>query len=167
MPVPALRQRVLRLALHSFRQLPVPLRRSLVRAGTPSFTVGAVAAIEHDGKLLFLSQPHRAGWSLPGGLLERREPPDAGVVREVAEETGLRIEVGLPLTCLVNPIARRVDVIYLVPAATAPQVVCGGEADDYSWLRPEEVERADDSTTEILAAIAETRQRPIEGSVAD
>lgn len=33
-------------------------------------------------------------WSLPGGRLEQGESDEAGVRREVLEETGLRVEVG-------------------------------------------------------------------------
>ncbi len=160
MPANPLLRRGYTLALHTFRSLPAPVRRTLVRTGTPSFTVGAVAAIEHDGRLLFLSQPHRGGWSLPGGLLNRGEQPDAGVIREVREETGLHIEVDLPLTCLVNSRVRRVDVIYLVPLTSRPEVRVGGEALDYAWLSPDDVPEADDSTSEIIGALARARRRP-------
>lgn len=143
------------LLLRTFRRLPAPVRRGLVRAGTPSFTVGAVAAIEHESRLLFLRQPHRPGWSLPGGLLERGEPPNAAVVREVREETGIDIEVGLPLTCLVNAAVRRVDIIYLVPVNDRPTFTVGGEALAGEWLCPSEVLDMDEATSEILAALAE------------
>ena len=37
--------------------------------------------------------PLKGYWSLPGGLLETGESLEAGVAREVLEETGLRVEV--------------------------------------------------------------------------
>lgn len=154
----SIRHRAYTIALRVFRRLPAPVRRGLVRAGTPSFTVGAVALIQVEGRVLFLRQPHRPGWSLPGGLLDRGEEAVTAVVREVREETGLRIEVGLPSTCLVSGRARRVDVIFEVTMSERPRVAPGGEAEDFAWLSPHEVDVADDATREILAAVAETRR---------
>jgi ADP-ribose pyrophosphatase YjhB (NUDIX family) len=149
------RHRTYSAALTVFRWLPAPVRRTLVRLGTPSFTVGAVCAIDHHGALLVLRQPHRHGWSLPGGLLERREPAAVAVVREVFEETHLRIEVGLPLTVKVNARVRRVDVIYRITVDSRPPARAGGEATEVQWLRPEEiVPTADGPTREILELLA-------------
>lgn len=38
--------------------------------------------------------PHPGSWALPGGGVEHGEPPAAAVAREVAEETGVVVEVG-------------------------------------------------------------------------
>jgi 8-oxo-dGTP diphosphatase len=141
-------------ALSTFRRMPPPLRRLLVRAATPGFTVGAVCAVAHEDRLLFLRQPHRDGWSLPGGLLDRGESARDAVVRELREETGLDVEVGLPLTTQVNPRVRRVDVIYRITVDSPPEVTPGGEARDARWLRPDEVmDGADGPTREILTLL--------------
>ena len=39
-------------------------------------------------------QPLAGEWSLPGGTLEVGEPLEAAIAREVAEETGLTVDVG-------------------------------------------------------------------------
>ncbi|HEX5534502.1 MAG TPA: NUDIX domain-containing protein [Actinomycetales bacterium] len=137
-------------ALLTFRKLPRPLRRSLVRAGTPSYTVGAVCVVEHDGHMLMLRQPHRHGWSLPGGLLGWGESPAAGVTREVCEETSLEIEVGEPVATQIHPGARRVDVIYRVVLDRRPEVRVGGEAKAFRWMRRDDVPEMDDATQEIM-----------------
>lgn len=156
--VSSLERRVYPVALRVFRRLPPPVRRTLVRLGTPGFTVGAVALIEHEGQLLFLRQPHREGLSLPGGLLDTGEKAAVGVEREVLEETGLRIKVGMPLTVQVNSRVHRVDVIYHVAAQTRPTVTPGGEAEGYEWLTPAQVPQMDGSTREILDAFTRTQQ---------
>lgn len=155
-----MRRKAYTAALLAFRWLPVPLRRVLVRAGTPSYTVGAVCAIEHDGHLLMLRQPHRHGWSLPGGLLNRGESPAEGVVREVREETSLQVDVGRPVSTEVHPYARRVDVIYRVVLDHRPAVRVGGEAKAYRWWRPEDLPEVDDATTEILAVLRRELPQP-------
>lgn len=157
MPVPSTspRRAGYTVVLRAFRLLPPVLRRLLVHLGTPSFTVGAVCAVEHEGELLVLRQPHRPGWSLPGGLLDRGEGPATAVQREVEEETGLRVRVGVPLTVQVNPRVRRVDVVYRVPAGYRPDVSPGGEARRSGWLRPDQVlADCDDPTREIVELLA-------------
>ncbi len=61
----------------------------------PEVCVGAV--IVHEGALLLVRRGRGAGiglWSIPGGRVELGEPLVAAVGREVAEETGLRVDVG-------------------------------------------------------------------------
>lgn len=138
-------------ALTVFRWLPAPVRRLLVRTGTPSFTVGAVCVIDHHGSYLVLRQPHRPGWSLPGGLCDRGESAADAVTRELHEETGLRIEVGLPVSVQVNGRVRRVDVIYRIRVDDRPPVSAGGEATEARWLPPAVVlDGADGPTREVL-----------------
>lgn len=151
---PALRRSAETAALTAFRSAPAPLRRALVRAGTPAYTVGAVCVLDHRGSVLVLRQPHRTGWSLPGGLLDRGEGAAAGVEREVREETGLEVRVGPPLTVLVEPGPRRVDVVFRVEVDERPEVVPGGEARGAAWLLPHEVlADADGPTRSILAGV--------------
>lgn len=57
--------------------------------------VGAV--VVHDRRLLVVrrANPPGAGlWSIPGGRVEPGETAPEAVVREVAEETGLRVQAG-------------------------------------------------------------------------
>lgn len=144
-------KRAYTVALTVFRWLPAPVRRLLVRAGTPSFTVGAVCVIDHHGSYLVLRQPHRPGWSLPGGLCNRGESAAEAVTRELHEETGLRIEVGLPVSVQVNGRVRRVDVIYRIRVDDRPRVSAGGEATEAGWLPPADVlDGADGPTREVL-----------------
>src|SRR5438105_4547980 len=99
-----------------FRRLPRPMRRMIIRLITPSYTVGAVLALQRsDGTLLLVEQRHSPGWALPGGLLRRRELPSDGLVREVEEEVGIRLDpasLASP-TAVLSPRVRRVDIVYL------------------------------------------------------
>lgn len=56
----------------------------------------ASAIVRDQGRLLLVQNRWSIGtiWSLPGGRMEPGEPAADAVVREVAEETGLMIEVG-------------------------------------------------------------------------
>jgi mutator protein MutT len=59
--------------------------------------VGVGAVIVRDGKVVLIRrkyEPLAGQWSLPGGALEIGETLEAGVAREMLEETGLEVEVG-------------------------------------------------------------------------
>lgn len=59
--------------------------------------VGVGAVIVRDGQVLIVRrryEPLAGRWSLPGGTLELGETLDAGLAREMQEETGLEVEVG-------------------------------------------------------------------------
>jgi len=59
--------------------------------------VGVGAVIVQGGQVLIVKrryEPLAGRWSLPGGTLELGETLEAGVIREMREETGLDVEVG-------------------------------------------------------------------------
>jgi ADP-ribose pyrophosphatase YjhB (NUDIX family) len=98
--------------LRVYRLLPRWARRRVVRTIAPSFTVGAICMIEHDGRLLLVRQSYRKRWGVPGGLLQRGETARAAAVREVREEVGLAIELLGEPAVVVDADPRRVDVIF-------------------------------------------------------
>jgi 8-oxo-dGTP diphosphatase len=68
-----------------------PIEREYPRA--PIVGVGAV--VVDAGRVLLVQrgrEPLKGKWSLPGGMLEVGESLHQGVVREVEEETGLKVE---------------------------------------------------------------------------
>jgi ADP-ribose pyrophosphatase YjhB (NUDIX family) len=85
---------VKRILLKIWRVLPLWLQIVLSRVIRPLFQVFAAAVILDEGKniLLVKSTYQRFHpWGLPGGSLEYGEHPEEAVIREVWEETGLRI----------------------------------------------------------------------------
>ncbi|MEL6962219.1 MAG: NUDIX hydrolase [Pseudomonadota bacterium] len=50
-----------------------------------------VMLFDQAGKLLILETTYRPEWLLPGGVVERDEPPWVGARREVREEIGLEL----------------------------------------------------------------------------
>lgn len=57
---------------------------------TPRHSVSVAAAIVDDqGRVLVTRRADNGHWEPPGGVLELNEDVEAGVVREVLEETGL------------------------------------------------------------------------------
>ncbi|MBL8929762.1 MAG: NUDIX hydrolase [Kineosporiaceae bacterium] len=149
-----------RTALRAYAVLPRRLRLAVVHAATPSYTLGALCAIENEGHTLVLRQHHRHGWTLPGGLLDRHETPDAAARREVLEETGLQIDPGDPVTVVVDPVERRVDVLFVIVADHRPQATPRSEAVAARWLLPTELGTLDESTSQAFAALHRARSGP-------
>lgn len=83
-----------RILLKIWRVLPVWLQMIASRIIRPLFQVFAAAVILDEEKniLLVKSTYNRFHpWGLPGGGLEYGEHPEEAVIREVWEETGLRV----------------------------------------------------------------------------
>ncbi|WP_265442994.1 NUDIX hydrolase [Flexivirga meconopsidis] len=156
-----------RLGLTLFRWLPTGPSYRLVRLTTPTFSVGAIALIEYDGKLLALRQTHRHGVSLPGGLIDRGERPERTVAREVLEETGLRIDPGDSFATVFEPSLRHIDVIFRVVCEREPVIQVASEATGHDWLPLDEWWDIDSATARILATVRAARRVPRPGRVLD
>ncbi|MBV9870752.1 MAG: NUDIX hydrolase [Frankiaceae bacterium] len=148
-----------RAAMRVFRRLPRPVRRMIIRAITPSYTVGAVLALQRsDQTLLLVEQRHSPGWALPGGLLRRRESPSDGLIREVEEEVGIRLDVTtLPSPkAVLAPRVRRVDIVYLSGDGDVLAPRRGDDQDEVlgvGWFSLDALPEVSDATVEILRGV--------------
>lgn len=124
-----------RILLQVYRRLPVGARRRVVRVLAPTFSVGAICVIERaDGALLLVRHSYRRRWGTPGGLLARGEAAADGARREVREEVGLDIEIVGEPAVVVDPVPRRVDLVFRCRPAL------GSDADAVAPASPEIVE---------------------------
>jgi len=112
-----------------FLELPTDLVKERLQAETGYITpkIGADAAIfDDDGHILLMQRTDDRRWCLPCGWLEPNESPQAAVVRECWEETGLRVE---PVE-LVGVFTRRPDPAWGLFTTVAVCFLCevtGGE----------------------------------------
>jgi 8-oxo-dGTP diphosphatase len=106
------------------------------------------------GRLLLIRRGHEPGaglWSLPGGRIEPGETDQQAVVREVLEETGLRVECGslLGTAELPGPDGAVIDVSDYLAVITGGELTPGDDADDARWVTAAEL--ADLPLTDGLA----------------
>jgi len=123
-------------------------RRTAQGYQTPRVAQQAVGAVivREDGRVLLVKRgrPPRAGaWSLPGGRIEAGEAPEAAIVREVLEETGLTVRVRAPLG--VVRVARegfRYDIHeFYCSIAGSREASAGDDAAEVTWADSEDLAR--------------------------
>ncbi|MFZ0565883.1 MAG: NUDIX hydrolase [Chlamydiales bacterium] len=99
--------------------------------------------LEIDGKVLFLKQgTEKVGagaWGVPGGKLEKDETPEEAALRELFEETAIRLEKPMrlqPLGCLYVQSLSLDFIFYLfeVKLKSIPKVLLSEEHQSYRWV---------------------------------
>jgi 8-oxo-dGTP pyrophosphatase MutT (NUDIX family) len=135
----------------------------------PLFLVSAGIHVDRDGRILILERAAGAMvgfWSMPSGLLDAGETPEAAARRELYEESGLRCAGPLTLIGVSTLHVYGHHAIRLVYAADAADgdVRLSHEHSAYAWIDPCEYRRThlgDD-------AIARWRARdPKEGAIVE
>lgn len=142
-----------------FYSLPPAMRRRIVRIATPTYTLGSVVLVMDEARehLLMLRQPPGRRWTLPAGLLNRREQPIEGARRELAEETGIEAEIeelvpGDPCA-VVHTDGRWVDNVFrLVRDPASTQIIVDGhEVWDAAWHRADDLPEMTRATARLLS----------------
>jgi len=104
----------------------------------PKIVCAGAVVLDGAGRILLIRRGHAPSqglWSLPGGRLEPGESPAEAAAREVREETGLEVRVGVLLASvelgdyLVHDFAAEVVGGRLTP---------GDDADDARWCSAED-----------------------------
>ncbi|MGD9590596.1 MAG: NUDIX hydrolase [Pyrinomonadaceae bacterium] len=122
-----------------WRRLPRRARRSIIKFTQQRFTVSAAAVIRNDdGEVLLLEHYIRplSAWGLPGGFLERGEQPEAGIRREIREETGLELD-DVRIVDL-RTIGSHLEMIFASKAKGTVRLDAA-EIKDFGWFRPDRV----------------------------
>ena len=105
----------------------------------------ACALVIEDGRVLLVRraiEPFYGYWDIPGGFLEAEEHPAAGVVREIEEETGLRIRLTALLGIYVDTYGAEDDYtlnIHYLAAVAGGDPRPASDASELAWFAPREL----------------------------
>jgi acetyl-CoA carboxylase carboxyl transferase subunit beta len=118
--------------------------------------VAAAGAAVRDERGRFLlvrrgTPPQQGRWTLPGGRVEPGESPAQACAREVAEETGILVEVGREWLVLERPGPAGVtyEIHDFLAEPVGGTLAAGDDAADAGWFSPDEM-AALPLTTDLL-----------------
>ena len=118
--------------------------------------VAAGALVQRDGQVVLVRRavvPRRGYWALPAGYMEYDERPEEAAVREVCEETGLRVAITgvLDVYPMEGPNGRGIIVVYWANWLEG-ELTPADDVSDARWFGPEALPEplAFDSTVSAL-----------------
>src|SRR4051794_31412224 len=98
----------------------------------------AGVVVDEAGRVLVIQRRDNSRWEAPGGILERDETFEQGVIREIAEETGVTVEVERLTGVYKNMTRGIVALVYRCrPVAGAAHPTAESVA--VAWLTPDQV----------------------------
>ncbi len=140
-----------------------PLVQRAVNASLVREVVGAII-LDGEGRMLMVKASRgftKGVWNIPGGFVTYGETPEEGVVREVAEETGVEVRVvrliGVYTARFKSPYYMR-GFMYLAEPVTTELRLAPDEISEAAWMPMDE---AHDATLNPFCryAIEEYRKR--------
>ncbi len=128
----------------------------------PAELAAGAVLFDATGRVLLVQRgqaPLAGTWSLPGGHIAPGEAPDAAIVREMREETGLRVRVRALICILELSAEGRTFAIHehLCEQLDANDPIAGDDARAVRWVSPGELGSLG-VTEEVQAIIAKARQ---------
>jgi ADP-ribose pyrophosphatase YjhB (NUDIX family) len=153
-----------RFVLRVFGIVPWPLQRFLIGRVKAAYVAGASAVVTSaSGQILLVRHSYKAGWSTPGGFLNRGEQAADAVVREVWEELGLRVSpFDEPVVVLRSHdrIVEFVQQVRLIDEAAGARVKSmSAEIDDARWFDPHDLPELAKVTRRALEELDAVRER--------
>jgi 8-oxo-dGTP pyrophosphatase MutT (NUDIX family) len=127
--------------------------------------------VDEAGRVLVVQRRDNGRWEAPGGILERDETFEEGVVREVAEETGMTVKVerltgvykimtrGIvalvyrchPVAGVARPTTESVAVDWITPEQVAERIIPAYAVRVLDALETEPASRVHDGVTVLTA----------------
>lgn len=126
-------------------------------ADTPKHSVSVAGiVVRDDGRILAIQRRDNEHWEPPGGVLELNETFEAGVRREVLEETGVDVEVER-LTGVYKNMTRSIVALVFRCKPTTGRGAASDEARRVRWLSVDEITRSMDEAyaVRVVDALAD------------
>jgi ADP-ribose pyrophosphatase YjhB (NUDIX family) len=111
----------------------------------PKHSVSVAAAIlDDEGRFLVIRRADNGRWEPPGGVLELNESVEDGLIREVAEETGLQVEP-IALTGVYKNVRRGIVALVFRCTIVDHTAHPRHEVSEIAWLASNELDRMDEA----------------------
>jgi 8-oxo-dGTP diphosphatase len=126
-----------------------------VAESSPQHSVSVAAAIvSQSGQVLAVRRRDNGHWEPPGGILELDETIQAGLIREVREETGLEVQLEA-LSGVYKNMRRGIIALVFRCCVVGGEPHTTKEAAEVAWLSPDQVRELMDEAyaTRLLDAL--------------
>ncbi len=125
------------LIIKIYKNIPIPLslKKKIVCFFNKKFLVAVQGIVMNDkNEILLLKHTYRdLPWGIPGGWMEY-ESPEEGIVREVYEETSMKIKSEKIIASIYNSKPHRID-IYIKCSYLEGEFKESPEVSDYGFLK--------------------------------
>lgn len=130
-------------------------------AGRHAKTEGAhVLVTDEAGRVLVVRTTYLGReWMLPGGTVERAEPPHRAAAREALEETGLEIRI-TGAACVDARRRRTVSFVFRGEVAGGALDPQAGEIAEVGWVSRDEIAATSPRLHRLLDLMGEAGERP-------
>jgi 8-oxo-dGTP diphosphatase len=99
----------------------------------PRHSVSVIGVVvDPSGRVLLQRRRDNGAWEPPGGVLELDESVPDGLIREVGEETGIRVEP-LTLTGVYKSMTHAVIELVFLCRATGGNLAVSAESTEFTW----------------------------------
>jgi 8-oxo-dGTP diphosphatase len=105
----------------------------------PAFTVDA--AVVCNNEILLIQRknnPYQGQWALPGGFMDMGETPEDAVLRELFEETNIKLEELMQFKTYGaihrDPRHRTISTVFYTVLPKKPESKAGDDAADVAWF---------------------------------
>ncbi|BDB43302.1 NUDIX hydrolase [Mycobacterium kiyosense] len=136
-------------------------------AATPKHSVSVAGiVVRDDDRVLVIKRDDNGHWEAPGGVLELNESFEAGVQREVLEETGLAVTVER-ITGVYKNLAHGIVALVYRCRPTEGEPHTTEEAREIRWMTKQEVQSvmAPAFSVRVLDAFEEAPQSRVHDGV--
>lgn len=99
----------------------------------------AGAVVREDGRILAIRRHDNGAWDAPGGVLELDERVEAGLAREIREETGIEAEP-VALTGVYKNMKVGVVALFFRCRQVSEAEALSEETTEVRWILPSEIE---------------------------
>lgn len=114
----------------------------------PAFRVAFKAIIRKNNKILVIKRSAKEDvfenlWDIPGGRMNFGESPHEALIREIYEETGIKVNISTPFTVWSFMASEDLQVIGITMLANyvSGDVQLSEEHTEYKWIEPLEFEK--------------------------
>ncbi len=126
--------------------------------------VAVYCMLIYENKILLLERKEPNVFEFPGGGIEFGEHPKQAILREIEEETGIKISPqNLKLLCVSSCVypsgkEQQIVILYYSRLSEKPEIKLSAEHLDYKWIKGNELEKFKNLALSVKSCLNEIKK---------